>query len=79
MAKKFVTSLEVRKLIIKDKEDKLSIGDNSKTLGKSKRIIHSILRKLEETRICEAKKPPGRPRKTTAKEDRWIGDKSEKD
>ena len=41
-----------------------SIGDISKTLGKSKSVIHSILRKLEETESCETKKPPSRPRKT---------------
>ena len=29
-----------------------------------------ILRKLEENGSCDAKKPPGRPRKTTAREDR---------
>ena len=27
-------------------------------LGKSESVIHSILRKLEETGSCEAKKPP---------------------
>ena len=48
-------------------------------LGKSKSVIHSISRKLEETEPCEAKKPPGRPRKTTAREDRWIGNESKKD
>ena len=74
MAKKSVTSLELRKVIVKLRnEDKLSIGDISKTVGKSKSVIHSILRKLEETGSCEAKKSPGRPRKTTAREDRWIG------
>ena len=74
MAKKSVTSLELRKLIVKLRnEDRLWIGDISKTVGKSKSVIHSILRKLEETELCEAKKPPGGPRKTTANEDRWIG------
>ena len=29
--------------------------------------------------LCEAKKPPGRPRKTTIKEDRWIGNELKKD
>ena len=38
-------------------------------LGKFKTVIHSILRKLEETGSCEAKKPPGRPRKSNARED----------
>lgn len=42
-------------------------------------FIHSILRKLEETESYEAEKPPGRPRKTTAREDRWIGNESKKD
>ena len=42
-------------------------------MWKSKSAIHSILRKLEETGLCEAKKLPDRPRKTTAREDRWIG------
>ena len=55
------------------------IGDISKTVGKSKSVIHSILRKLGETGSCEAKKPPGRPRKITAREDRWIGNESKKD
>ena len=48
-------------------------------MGKSKSVIHSILRKIEETGPCEAKKPLGRPRKTTAREDRWIGNESKKD
>ena len=40
-----VTSLELRKLIINlCTEDKLVIGDISKTVGKSKSVIHSILR-----------------------------------
>ena len=74
MVTKSVTSLELRKLIVKlSKEDKLLIGDISKTVGKSKSVIYSILRKLEETRSCEAKKPPDRPWKTTVREDRWIG------
>ena len=74
MAKKSVTSLELRKLIVKlCNEDKLSIRDISKTVGKFKSIIHSILRKLDETGSCEAKKLPGRPRKITAMEDRWVG------
>ena len=80
MIKKSVTSLKLRKLIVKlCNEGKLSIGDISKIVGKSKSVIHSILRKLEETGLCETKKPPGRPRKTTAREDRWIGNESKKD
>ena len=79
MAKKSVTSLELRKLIVKlCNEDKLSIGDISKTVGKSISVIHSILRKLEETGSCEAKKPLGRSRKTTAKEDRMTGNELKK-
>ena len=75
--KKSVTSLELRKLIVKlCNKDKFSIGDISKTGEKSKNVIHSILKKLEETGSCEAKKPPGRPRKTTARENRWIGHES---
>ena len=74
MAKKSVTSLELKKLIVKlCYEDKLLIGDISKTVGKPKSVIHSILRKLEEIGAWEVKKPPGRPRKTTAIEDRWFG------
>ena len=70
MAKKSVTPVELRKLIVKlHNEDKFSIGDFSKTLGKSKSVIHSILRKLEETGSCEAKRPPGRFTKTTTRED----------
>ena len=77
MAKKSMTSLELRKLIVKlGNEDKLSIGDISKTVGKSKSVILSILRKLEETGSCETKKPLGRPRKTTARKDRWIDNES---
>ena len=79
MVKKSATSLELRKLIVKLRnEDKLAIGDISMTAGKSKSVIHSILRKLEETGSCETKKPPSRPRKTTAREDRWIGNESKK-
>ena len=77
---KSATSLELGKLIVKLRnEDKLSIGDISKTVGKSESVIHSILRKLEETGSCEANKPPRRPRKTTARENRWIGNESKKD
>ena len=47
--------------------------------GESKSVIHSIFRKLEETRSCEAKKPPGRPRETTARENRWISNESKND
>ena len=60
-------------------EDKLSIGDISKTVGKFKSVIHSISRKLEETGLCGVKKPPCRTRKNTAREDRWIGNESKKD
>ena len=77
--KKSVTSLELRKLIVKlGNEDKLSIWDISKTMGKSRSVIHNILRKLEETGSFEAKKPPGKPRKTTSREDRWIGNERKK-
>ena len=66
MAKKSVTSLELRKLILKlHNEDELSIGNISETVGKSESII---LGRLEETGSCEAKKPSGRPWKTTAKD-----------
>ena len=75
-----MASLELRKLIVKlHHENKFSIGDILKTVGKSKSVIHSILRKLEETGSCEAKKPPGWPRKITAREDRWIGNETKKD
>ena len=78
--KKSVTSLKLRKLLVKLRnEDKLSIGDISKTLGKSLSVIHSILRKLEETGSYEANKPPGKHRKNNAREDRWIGDESKMD
>ena len=80
MVKKSLTSLELRKLIVKlCNEDKLSIRDIPKTVWKSKSFIHSILRKLEETVSCETKKPPGRSRKTTGREDKWIGSESNKD
>ena len=63
MVKKLVTALELRKLIVKLlNEDKLSIGDISKTVGKTKSVIHGILRKLGETESCEAKKPTDRAR-----------------
>ena len=80
MAKKSMTSSELRKLIVKLRnEDKLSIGDISKTVGKSKSVIHGILRKLEGTESCETKKPPSRLRKTTAREDRRISNEQKKD
>ena len=82
-----MTSLELRKLIVKLRnKDKLSIGVISKTVGKSKSIIHSIgkprdtlcerERKLEETGSFETKKPPGRHWKITTREDKWIGNVS---
>ena len=80
MTKKSVTSLQLRKLIVKLRnEDKHLIGDISKIARKSKSVIHSISRKLEETRSCKTKKPHGRPKKTTARENRWIGNESKKD
>ena len=76
MAKKIAPLLKLRKPIVKLRnEDKLSIGNILKTAGKSKSIIQSILRKLEETGSCEAMKPPDRPRKIPAREDRGIGNK----
>ena len=60
MMKTSGTSLERRKLIVKLRnEDKFSIEDISKTVGKSKSVIHSILRKHEETGSYEAKNSPG--------------------
>ncbi|KAF2363600.1 Transposase Tc1-like [Trinorchestia longiramus] len=68
-----VTSLEVRKLIVKLRnKDKLSIGTISKTVGKSKSVVHSILANYEKTGSCEAKRSPGRPRKTSKREDGWL-------
>ena len=73
-------SLELKRLIVKlCNEDKLLTGDISKMVGKLKSVIHHILKKLKETGSCVAKKPPGRPRKTTAREDRGIGNESKKD
>ena len=80
MSKNSVTSLEVRKLIVNLRhEDKHSIGDIANIVKKSKSVIHGILKKFKETGSCEAKKPPGRPRKTTAREDRLIVKNSKKD
>ena len=43
MAKKIVTSLELRKLVLKLRnEDKLSMRILKKTMGKSKSVIHRI-------------------------------------
>ena len=70
MPKNALTSSEIRKLIVKLRnEGKHSIGEISNIVKKSKSVIHSILKKSEETGSCEAKKSPGRPRKTTAKTD----------
>ena len=75
-----MTSLELRKLIVKLRnENKLLIGVMSKTVGKSKSIIHNIFRKLEETGSYEVKKPPDWSRKTTARKDRWSGNELKKD
>ena len=48
-------------------------------MRKSKIVVHGILKRFEKTGSCEAKKPPGRPRKTTARDDRWITLKFKKD
>ena len=37
------------------------------------------MKRFEKTGLYEAKKPPGRPRKTTARDDKWITLKSKKD
>ena len=80
MAKKSVTWLGLRKLIVMLYNiDKLSIWDILKTVGKSKSVVDSIRRKLGETGSCEAKIPPGRPRKTTESEDRWIANELKQD
>ena len=71
MPKNALTSLEVGKLIVKlHNEDKQSMGEIANIVKKSKSVIHGILKKFEQTGSCEAKKSPGRPRKTTAKTDR---------
>ena len=78
--KNSVISMELRKLIVNLRnEDKLSIGDISKTVGKFKCVIHSILRKLEENVSCQTKKPTGRPKKTIAREEWWVDNESNKD
>ena len=53
-------------------EDKHSTGEIANVVKKSKSVIHGILKKSKETGSCEAKNSPGRPKKTTAKTDRWI-------
>ena len=78
--KNAVRSLELRELIVKLRnEDKHSIGDIANIVKKSKSVIHGILKKFDETGSCEAKKPPGRPRKTTSREDRFITLQAKKD
>ena len=73
MPKNAVTSLEVRELIVKLRnEDKHSIGEISNIVKKSKSVVHGILKKFEESGSYEAKKPPGRHRKTTSRDDRNI-------
>ena len=75
-----MTSLEVRELIVKlRKEDKHYIGEIADIVRKSKSVVHGILKRFKKTGSCEAKKPPGRPRKTTARDDKWITLKSKKD
>ena len=70
MPKNALTSLEVRKLIVKLlNEDKHSIGEIANIAQKSKSIIHGILKKFEETGSREAKKSPGISKKITAKTD----------
>ena len=60
--------MELRKPIVKLRnEDKLLIGDILKSVEKSISVIHSILRKLEETGSCKAKKPADRLRKKYCK------------
>ena len=80
MPKNAVTSLELRELIVKIRnEDKHSFGDIANIVKKSKSVIHGILKKFDETGSCEAKKPPGSPRKTTSREDRFIALQAKKD
>ena len=68
-----MTSLEVRNLIVRLRnEDKHSIGEISNIVKTSKNDFHDILNKLEESGSYEAKNPPGRPRKTTSKDDRNV-------
>ena len=80
MPKNAVTSLELIELIVKLRnEDKHSIDDIANIVKKSKSVIHGILKKLDETGSCEAKKPPDRPSKTTSREDKFIKLQAKKD
>ena len=63
MPKNAVTSLELIELIVK-------LRNEDK---------HGILKKLDETGSCEAKKPPDKPRKTTSREDKFIKLQAKKD
>ena len=57
MPKNALTSLEVRKLIVKLRNgDKYSIGKIANFVKKSKSVIHDILKKFEESGSCEATK-----------------------
>ena len=65
-------SLELRTLIVKLRnEDKLSIGDISKTVGKSKLVIHRIYKNT--CTLGHVK-----PRNHLAGEDKWIGNEVKK-
>ena len=50
MPKNTVTSLELREVILKLRnDDKHSIGDIANIVKKSKRVIHGVLKKFDET------------------------------
>ena len=48
-------------------------------MGKSKSVIHNILRKIGESASYEAKRPPVSSRKTTARKEKYISKESIKD
>jgi len=67
------TPIPIRQQIIKLREvDKLSLGQISRITSKSKSVIHGVLNLYKQTKSIEPKKSPGRPRKTTKREDRLM-------
>lgn len=72
MSKRNKTDLSDKAKIVKLRKEKLTIEEIGKRVKRSKSVVSRVLKLYKETGRLSNTKKPGRPRKTTAKEDRVI-------